>query len=81
MAASAAAVTAVFAAEEEATPFCLAMRWALNLRRMREEPPELPLFGATFLWAALFRRSAADTPAPADLTPAWPLTWTLSRSR
>ncbi|MFG1810352.1 class I SAM-dependent methyltransferase [Streptomyces sp. NPDC049040] len=38
------------------------LRWIFSdlveveLRRMREEPPESPLFGKTFLWAALFRR-------------------------
>ncbi|MEU5150043.1 class I SAM-dependent methyltransferase [Streptomyces yangpuensis] len=41
------------------------LRWIFSdlaeveLRRMREEPPESALFGVTFLWTALFRRSAA----------------------
>ncbi|MGW1224340.1 class I SAM-dependent methyltransferase [Streptomyces sp. NPDC002530] len=38
------------------------LRWIFSdlveveLRRMREEPPESALFGVTFLWTALFRR-------------------------
>ncbi|WP_432590412.1 class I SAM-dependent methyltransferase [Streptomyces sp. HD1123-B1] len=38
------------------------LRWIFSdlveveLRRMREEPPESSLFGAAFLWTALFRR-------------------------
>ncbi|MFF4542074.1 class I SAM-dependent methyltransferase [Streptomyces aureus] len=41
------------------------LRWIFSglveveLRRMREEPPESELFGVTFLWTALFRRGAA----------------------
>ncbi len=41
------------------------LRWIFSdlveveLRRMREEPPESALFGVTFLWTALFRRGAA----------------------
>jgi len=41
------------------------LRWIFSdlaeveLRRMRQEPSESPLFGVTFLWAALFRRDAA----------------------
>ncbi|MGQ4515720.1 methyltransferase domain-containing protein [Streptomyces sp. DW26H14] len=31
----------------------------VELRRMREEPPESALYGVPFLWAALFRRDAA----------------------
>ncbi|MEU5311330.1 class I SAM-dependent methyltransferase [Streptomyces sp. NPDC021562] len=38
----------------------------VELRRMREEPPESALFGVTFLWTALFRRGAA---APGDVRP------------
>lgn len=34
----------------------------IELRRMNDEAPESPLFGESFLWAALFRR-AADRPA------------------
>ncbi|MER0244160.1 class I SAM-dependent methyltransferase [Streptomyces sp. HSW2009] len=43
------------------------LRWIFSdlveveLRRMREEPPESALFGATFLWTALFRRGAAGS--------------------
>ncbi|GAA5060293.1 class I SAM-dependent methyltransferase [Streptomyces similanensis] len=43
------------------------LRWIFSdlveveLRRMREEPPESALFGVTFLWAACFRRGAAAT--------------------
>lgn len=43
------------------------LRWIFSdlaeveLRRMREEPPESALFGVTFLWTALFRRGAAST--------------------
>ncbi|MFG2723516.1 class I SAM-dependent methyltransferase [Streptomyces sp. NPDC048416] len=46
-----------------------ALRWIfsdlaeVDLRRMREETPESPLFGVPFLWAALFRREVADAPA------------------
>lgn len=42
-----------------------ALRWIFSdlieveLRRMREQPPESALFGVTFLWTALFRRGAA----------------------
>jgi SAM-dependent methyltransferase len=41
------------------------LRWIFSelaeveLRRMREQPPESPLFGVPFLWTALFRRDAA----------------------
>jgi SAM-dependent methyltransferase len=41
------------------------LRWIFSdlaeveLRRMREQPPESALFGVTFLWTALFRRVAA----------------------
>ncbi|SEL15789.1 class I SAM-dependent methyltransferase [Streptacidiphilus jiangxiensis] len=41
-----------------------ALRWIFSdlaeveLRRMREEPPESALFGVPFLWTALFRREA-----------------------
>ncbi|WP_327732696.1 class I SAM-dependent methyltransferase [Streptomyces nojiriensis] len=41
------------------------LRWifsdlvGVELRRMREEPPESALFGVPFLWTALFRRGAA----------------------
>ncbi|MGW1004356.1 class I SAM-dependent methyltransferase [Streptomyces sp. NPDC002520] len=38
----------------------------VELRRMREEPPESALFGVTFLWTALFRRGAA---ASGDVRP------------
>ncbi|MDX3851066.1 class I SAM-dependent methyltransferase [Streptomyces sp. AK02-01A] len=44
------------------------LRWIFSdlveveLRRMREEPPESALFGVTFLWTALFRREAAAAP-------------------
>ncbi|MET9778767.1 class I SAM-dependent methyltransferase [Streptomyces sp. NPDC006367] len=34
----------------------------VELRRMREEPPESALFGVTFLWTALFRRDARLCP-------------------
>ena len=40
------------------------LRWIFSdlteveLRRMRDEPPESPYFGEPFLWSALFRRSA-----------------------
>ncbi|MDT7847337.1 class I SAM-dependent methyltransferase [Streptomyces justiciae] len=44
------------------------LRWIFSdlaeveLRRMRQEPPDSALFGVTFLWTALFRRhAAADT--------------------
>jgi hypothetical protein len=30
----------------------------IELRRMREMPPESDLFGESFLWTGLFRRSA-----------------------
>ncbi|MFJ5779110.1 class I SAM-dependent methyltransferase [Streptomyces sp. NPDC093094] len=49
------------------------LRWIFSdlveveLRRMREEPPESALFGVTFLWTALFRRGAA---ASGDVRPA-----------
>ncbi|WP_330239978.1 class I SAM-dependent methyltransferase [Streptomyces sp. NBC_00525] len=33
----------------------------IELRRMREEPPESQLFGVPFLWTALFRRDAAGS--------------------
>jgi SAM-dependent methyltransferase len=39
------------------------LRWIFSdlteveLRRMRDEPPESPLFGESFLWTALFRRA------------------------
>jgi SAM-dependent methyltransferase len=39
------------------------LRWIFSdlteveLRRMRDEPPESPLFGEPFLWTALFRRA------------------------
>ncbi len=48
------------------------LRWIFSdlveveLRRMREEPPESALFGVTFLWTALFRRGAA---ASGDVRP------------
>lgn len=48
------------------------LRWIFSdlaeveLRRMREESPESALFGATFLWTALFRRGAA---ASGDVRP------------
>ncbi|MDT3399430.1 class I SAM-dependent methyltransferase [Streptomyces sp. B1866] len=32
----------------------------VELRRMRDEPPESPLFGEPFLWTALFHRPARD---------------------
>lgn len=41
------------------------LRWIFSdlaeveLRRMRQEPPDSALFGVTFLWTALFRREAA----------------------
>ncbi|MGW7210689.1 class I SAM-dependent methyltransferase [Streptomyces sp. NPDC054837] len=41
------------------------LRWIFSdlaeveLRRMREQPPESALFGVAFLWTVLFRRSAA----------------------
>ncbi|MGW1591399.1 class I SAM-dependent methyltransferase [Streptomyces sp. NPDC002386] len=38
----------------------------VELRRMREEPPESALFGVSFLWTALFRRGAA---ASGDVRP------------
>ncbi|NBM16079.1 class I SAM-dependent methyltransferase [Streptomyces sp. GC420] len=40
------------------------LRWIFSdlapveLRRMRDEPPESPCFGESFLWAGLFRREA-----------------------
>jgi hypothetical protein len=40
-----------------------ALRWIFSdlteveLRRMRQEPPESPYFGESFLWTALFRKS------------------------
>ncbi|AEW99917.1 putative methyltransferase (plasmid) [Streptantibioticus cattleyicolor NRRL 8057 = DSM 46488] len=49
------------------------LRWIFSdlmeveLRRMREEPPESALFGVAFLWTALFRRGAA---ASGDVHPA-----------
>jgi SAM-dependent methyltransferase len=48
------------------------LRWIFSdlveveLRPMREEPPESALFGVTFLWAALFRRGEA---ASGDVRP------------
>ena len=48
------------------------LRWIFSglveveLRRMREEPPESELFGVTFLWTALFRRGAG---ASGDVRP------------
>lgn len=39
------------------------LRWVfgdlteIELRRMRDEPPDSPLFGEPFLWTALFRRN------------------------
>lgn len=42
------------------------LRWIFSdlveveLRRMRDEPPDSALFGARFLWTALFRRKAAS---------------------
>ncbi|MEU3522043.1 hypothetical protein ABZ770_43615, partial [Streptomyces sp. NPDC006654] len=39
---------------------------SVELRRMREEPPESALFGVAFLWTALFRRGAA---ASGDVRP------------
>ncbi|MEU1044522.1 class I SAM-dependent methyltransferase [Streptomyces sp. NPDC005897] len=45
------------------------LRWIFSdlveveLRRMREEPPNSALFGVTFLWTALFRRDAASAPS------------------
>lgn len=50
------------------------LRWIFSdlveveVRRMREEPPESPLFGAPFLWTALFRREAAPA-APGGARP------------
>ncbi len=50
------------------------LRWIFSdlveveLRRMREEPPESALFGVTFLWTALFRRDAA-TATSGDIHP------------
>ncbi|MEV2201972.1 class I SAM-dependent methyltransferase [Streptomyces fradiae] len=50
------------------------LRWIFSdlveveLRRMREEPPESALFGVTFLWTALFRRDAASA-ASGDVRP------------
>lgn len=50
------------------------LRWIFSdlvkveLRRMREEPPESALFGVTFLWTALFRRDAASA-ASGDIRP------------
>ncbi|MFD3353613.1 class I SAM-dependent methyltransferase [Streptomyces fradiae] len=50
------------------------LRWIFSdlaeveLRRMREEPPESALFGGTFLWTALFRRDAASA-ASGDVRP------------
>ncbi|MBC2906519.1 class I SAM-dependent methyltransferase [Streptomyces cupreus] len=41
----------------------------IELRRMREEPPKSALFGATFLWTALFRRDAAASAASGDVRP------------
>ncbi|MEU7033272.1 class I SAM-dependent methyltransferase [Streptomyces sp. NPDC046237] len=44
------------------------LRWIFSdlteveLRRMRDEPPESPYFGEDFLWTALFRRG--DVPSP-----------------
>ncbi|MFE4017188.1 class I SAM-dependent methyltransferase [Streptomyces sp. NPDC059101] len=35
------------------------------LRRMRDEPPESPSYGAAFLWTALFRRGAGSAGANA----------------
>lgn len=41
------------------------LRWIFSdleeveLRRMREQPPESPYFGEAFLWTGLFRRAAA----------------------
>ncbi|MFB7247265.1 SAM-dependent methyltransferase [Streptomyces populi] len=43
------------------------LRWIFSdlveveLRRMREEPPESALFGVTFLWTALFRRGSSPS--------------------
>lgn len=52
------------------------LRWIFSdlaevqLRRMREQPPESALFGMTFLWTALFRRgTAASADTPLNTTP------------
>lgn len=48
-----------------------ALRWIfsdlteIELRRMRDEPSESPLFGESFLWTALFRRETGTAPCPA----------------
>ncbi|MFD0020004.1 class I SAM-dependent methyltransferase [Streptomyces sp. NPDC058382] len=34
----------------------------IELRRMRDEPSDSPLFGESFLWTALFRRKVAEQP-------------------
>ncbi|GAA2923760.1 class I SAM-dependent methyltransferase [Streptomyces enissocaesilis] len=36
----------------------------IELRRMRDEPPESPSFGEPFLWTALFRRDARPLDPP-----------------
>ncbi|MFF1560521.1 class I SAM-dependent methyltransferase [Streptomyces sp. NPDC058279] len=55
-----------------------ALRWIFSdleeveLRRMRDEPPESPRFGEAFLWTALFRRDhppAGTDRAPSDHRP------------
>jgi len=38
----------------------------IDLRRMREMPPESDLFGESFLWTGLFRRSSSMAPDPAS---------------
>ncbi|MFF1920067.1 class I SAM-dependent methyltransferase [Streptomyces sp. NPDC058221] len=40
----------------------------IELRRMRDEAPDSPLFGEPFLWTALFRRKATE-PSTVSVTP------------
>ncbi|RDG38933.1 class I SAM-dependent methyltransferase [Streptomyces corynorhini] len=42
----------------------------IELRRMRDEPAGSPLFGAAFLWAALFRRPVVRSPRTEAAPPA-----------
>ncbi|WP_129311495.1 class I SAM-dependent methyltransferase [Streptomyces sp. L2] len=55
------------------------LRWIFSdlveveLRRMRQELPDSPLFGVTFLWTGLFRRAAASA-ASGDTSPVHDLT-------
>ncbi|GAU70408.1 putative methyltransferase [Streptomyces sp. NBRC 110611] len=44
----------------------------VELRRMRHEPPESPLFGESFLWTGLFRRTLPGVPPGSGSLPPFP---------